>query len=491
MTGFVAVTGASFYLINQTAERIVADDAERTSLSWATYIGNELKRIEEIAGGAPMLPSEGAFLEGVRQFGDVFRFKMFDGKGRLRLVSDDLEADTGNDQNLVDHNARASSVIETRIPHTEINDGTEKPDRPDLYVESYVPVIRDGELVAVVEVYVDQTAENSAIRNEFTRFGFWIVSLTLLAFCIPMIALLSSARKLRAQNLKLAEERYRSSEAKLKHMQAQEREQRQRTARKTAELADRAKSEFLANMSHEIRTPMNGIMGMAELLAKTELDTKQKMFTGIIVRSGKALVTIINDILDFSKIDAGQLELDPQPFKLSDAIEDVAILVSSKVLEKELELAVRIQPDLPEMYFGDVGRIRQIITNLVGNAVKFTDTGHVLVDVSGRVLTATGGERKAELVVKVEDTGIGIPAEKAEHVFEMFSQVDGSSTRSHEGTGLGLTIARKLVELMDGEIGMESEIGKGSTFWFALPLPVHEAGGRRKRVPVDVSGAAC
>jgi CheY-like chemotaxis protein len=214
------------------------------------------------------------------------------------------------------------------------------------------------------------------------------------------------------------------------------------------------------------------------------------MFTGIIVKSGQALVTIVNDILDFSKIDSGQLELDPQPFRLADAIEDVATLVSSKVEEKELELAVRIQPDLPEMYIGDIGRIRQIITNLVGNAVKFTDTGHVLVDVSGTLASDDdGSDVKAALLVKVEDTGIGIPAEKAEHVFEMFSQVDGSSTRSHEGTGLGLTIARKLVEMMGGEIGVQSEVGRGSCFWFTLPLPVHEAGERRKRVPVDVSGA--
>ncbi len=265
--------------------------------------------------------------------------------------------------------------------------------------------------------------------------------------------------------------------------------------RRKAELSDRAKSEFLANMSHEIRTPMNGAMGMAELLAKTELDTKQKMFTDIIVRSGQALVTIINDILDFSKIDSGQLELDPQPFRLATAVEDVATLVSAKVQEKELELAVRIQPDLPEMFIGDVGRLRQIITNLVGNAVKFTEQGHVLVNVSGTVTAndAKGaddgvGGATAELLVNVEDTGIGIPADKVDHVFEKFTQVDGSSTRTHEGTGLGLTIARKLVEMMGGKIGVESEPGRGSTFWFTLPLPVHE-GTRRKRVPVDISGA--
>ncbi len=255
-----------------------------------------------------------------------------------------------------------------------------------------------------------------------------------------------------------------------------------------AEVADRAKSEFLANMSHEIRTPMNGVMGMAELMAKTDLDSKQKMFIDVIVKSGRALVTIINDILDFSKIDSGQLELDPLPFVLAEAVGDVATLMSTRVNEKEIELAVRFQPDLPESYVGDIGRIRQIVTNLVGNAVKFTEQGHVLVDVSGTV-AGKGDGRTAALLVKIEDTGIGIPQDQADKVFQKFSQVDGTSTRKHEGTGLGLTISKMLVEKMGGEIGVESEIGKGSTFWFTLPLPVHGNVTRKKRVPVDVTGA--
>ncbi|TCD15211.1 PAS domain-containing hybrid sensor histidine kinase/response regulator [Oricola cellulosilytica] len=263
-----------------------------------------------------------------------------------------------------------------------------------------------------------------------------------------------------------------------------EREEALREAQRKAEAADRAKSEFLANMSHEIRTPMNGVLGMAELLAGTELDSKQRIFADVIIKSGNALLTIINDILDFSKIDADQMTLEPEPFDLREAISDVATLMTARAQKKDIELIVRVDPALHDNYLGDVGRIRQVVGNLLANAVKFTDSGHVLVDVGG----VDRGD-KSEITVKVTDTGIGIPADKLDHIFEKFAQVDTSATRRHEGTGLGLAISASIVELMNGKLGVESEVGHGSTFWFTLKLPKHGRQVRHVRLPGDVRGA--
>ena len=233
--------------------------------------------------------------------------------------------------------------------------------------------------------------------------------------------------------------------------------------------ADRAKSEFLANMSHEIRTPMNGIIGMTQLLANCQLGAREREFVKTIDRSGQALLTIINDILDFSKIEAGHIELDDAPFVLRESLEDVTSLLSTGATDTGVDLLLRIDPDLPEAYVGDVGRVRQILTNLVGNALKFTHEGHVLINVTGAVTN-----QMANLIIDVSDTGIGIEEDQLSKVFEKFRQVDGSSTREYEGTGLGLTIASNLAELMNGEITATSEVGKGSTFTVKMELGVAE-----------------
>jgi PAS domain S-box-containing protein len=252
-----------------------------------------------------------------------------------------------------------------------------------------------------------------------------------------------------------------------------------------AEAADRAKSEFLANMSHEIRTPMNGILGMAELLSKSSLDTRQKTFIDIIVKSGNALMTIINDILDFSKLDAGHLQLKTAPFDPGEAVEDVAALLSSRAIEKDIELIVHCLPSMPALVIGDAGRFRQIVTNLVGNAVKFTERGHVLVEV-GSVAAPDG---TSLLEVLVSDTGIGIPSDKIGAIFEKFSQVDGSTTRRHEGTGLGLAISQRLANLQRGVISVSSVQGRGSDFTLRLPTTILEMTSKAKPVPANIIGA--
>ncbi|NVP55477.1 PAS-domain containing protein [Mycoplana rhizolycopersici] len=252
-----------------------------------------------------------------------------------------------------------------------------------------------------------------------------------------------------------------------------------------AETADRAKSEFLANMSHEIRTPMNGVLGMAELLAKSDLDTRQKAFIDIMVKSGNSLLTIINDILDFSKIDAGQMGLRKAPFNPVEAVEDVATLLAAKAAEKDIELVVHGATEVPSAVLGDAGRFRQIVTNLVGNAVKFTDHGHVRIDLD--VEEATGGD--VVITLRVEDTGVGIPEDKLASVFEKFSQVDSSSTRRYEGTGLGLAITNGLVSLFGGTLSAESIFGKGSVFTVSLPFAVEQAAMSSLAVPFNIRGA--
>lgn len=258
-----------------------------------------------------------------------------------------------------------------------------------------------------------------------------------------------------------------------------------KSAQEEAVSASRAKSEFLANMSHEIRTPMNGIMGMSELLANCDLGQREMDFVKTIHRSGQALLTIINDILDFSKVEAGFVELDPAPFHLRDSIEDVTSLLSSKVAENGVDFLLRVQPDLPSTFVGDVGRIRQILTNLLGNALKFTHEGHVLIDVSGDI----SGDDTASLNINIEDTGIGIAPDKLGTIFEQFSQADNSTTRQYGGTGLGLTITKKLIELMDGSISVTSTLGQGSKFSIQLNLPVHEDLVKPKLEDLNIAGA--
>jgi two-component system sensor histidine kinase/response regulator len=258
-------------------------------------------------------------------------------------------------------------------------------------------------------------------------------------------------------------------------------EQALREARDAANQASKAKSEFLANMSHEIRTPMNGIIGMTELLIHTRLSDAQRSFVEMIEQSAQSLLRIINDILDFSKIEAGKMDLELAPFDLRQCVSHAAKSLATRAAQKGTELILLLEPDIPEQLLGDQIRLRQVLVNLVGNAVKFTQGGQIIVRVS--IADGPPVSKDYRLHFSVSDTGIGIPKEKQTDIFEAFSQADRSTTRQFGGTGLGLNISSQLIELMSGRIWLDSEVGKGTTFHFTglfAPAPTAPTASKRR-----------
>jgi two-component system sensor histidine kinase/response regulator len=310
----------------------------------------------------------------------------------------------------------------------------------------------DQPLEAIVQIEQKQLGEALALARSSAEALEWLIiaSVGIIA-ALLVVAYFIVARELNKRRTLLSQLEY---------------------ARDAALTLARRQSDFLANMSHEIRTPMNGIMGTSELLLRTPLAPNQKDLAETIRYSAESLLVIINDILDFSKIEAGKLDFQVSDFDLRATVEQAVETVAATARKKSLELVTLVYRDVPEQLRGDAGRLRQVLLNLVGNAVKFTDRGEVVVRVTKQAETAT----HVTLKFSVTDTGIGIPKEFQEDIFEAFAQVDASRSRRFGGTGLGLAISKRLVQMMGGEIGVESEVGKGSTFWFTATLEKAEAG---------------
>jgi len=436
----VLIAATALWLFYILAERSVVRDAERQSIAWAEYAVHRIPRIEELAQGAAPDADDLRAIAEMETFGQVFLFKLFGPQGAQRFVSDNPVSPEADRRN---HSDTAAAVIETLTPDSRVKDGSERPDRPDLYSETYLPVHKDGRVIGAVEVYLDQTEALAATRRDFAVFGLSILTLIILGVASPIVALIIVHRRLRHQNLELEIERER------------------------AVSADAAKTEFLANVSHELRTPLNGIVGLAELLEDQELDDDGRELLSVLQSSGCELMTLVNSLLDMTRIESGEARLDCRPFCPASVLHESAVLLEPEVQRKGLVLDVEAISSAVPKVLGDEYAFRQVCLNLLGNAVKFTQAGEVrasldLVPDVGRSL----------LLLRVSDTGIGIVDADHDRIFDRFVRTREGLNIGAAGTGLGLSIVRSIVEMMEGQIQLESTPGKGTVFTVRIPTEI-------------------
>jgi signal transduction histidine kinase len=448
--GFGVIAGPIFVAVGLWATSAFVDnaverDASRRSVEWSTYAAETIPRIDTIVAGAKPDAEQMLTLERMEKFGGVFRFKIFSPDGNLHFVSDDPNA---AGRTLGAHNPTAASVIEDGRAYTVVADGTNKPNRPDLYSETYLPIWGpDGRVVAIAETYLDQTETTKAVRTEYLTYGLVMVSLVCLALLIPSMALFSMFRKLQARNLELDAERIR------------------------AQQADMAKTQFLATISHELRTPMNGVIGAAQLLELVDLPEEDKELIDILNSCADSQMALIEEILTFGEIEAGALRIKAEPMEVNAFMRNATSFATILAQKKDLSFNLEVPEGAP-VVLGDAKRLRQVIVNLVGNAVKFTEEGSVSVKAT---VERIDGSDEGVFRVAVTDTGMGIAPEHQAQIFERFMQGDSSSSRKAGGTGLGLSIALGIAHESGGDISLESELGKGSTFTFEMKTKIVNA----------------